>query len=352
MAVSTLPDITAETITTTRLRTRVLFSGPKDGRPVLFLHGNSSSATWWEEAMVMLPKQFRGIAPDQRGFGEADINKKIDATRGMGDLADDVIALLDHLRLDKVDVIGSSLGGSVVWRLMMDHPHRLRRIVQVAPGSPYGFGGTKDVAGTPCYDDYAGSGGGLVNAQVVELVKERNLDPDNPFSMRAGLRRLVFKPPFIPLREEDLLASCLDIHVGDQDWPGDKTASPNWPYVAPGKWGAANALSPKYVDNPERLYAAEVKRPVLWLRGSHDLAVSDNAASDPGTLGAAGLIPGWPGMDVYPPQPMLAQTRDVLERYEAAGGSYREVVIEAGHAPYLDNLDAYNQHVHAFLQEK
>jgi pimeloyl-ACP methyl ester carboxylesterase len=39
---------------------------------VLFIHGNFSSATWWEETMVKLPPQYRAIAPDQRGFGGAD----------------------------------------------------------------------------------------------------------------------------------------------------------------------------------------------------------------------------------------------------------------------------------------
>ena len=47
--------ITPKTITTERITTRVLFSGQKDGIPVLFIHGNTSSATWWEEIMVGLP---------------------------------------------------------------------------------------------------------------------------------------------------------------------------------------------------------------------------------------------------------------------------------------------------------
>lgn len=64
--------ITAATISSARLATRVLFSGPDDGIPVLFLHGNLSAATWWESTMVRLPPQYRGIAPDQRGFGDAD----------------------------------------------------------------------------------------------------------------------------------------------------------------------------------------------------------------------------------------------------------------------------------------
>ncbi len=55
MSVSILPGITAQNITTDRLTTRVLFAGPEDGEPVLFIHGNFSSATWWEETMVKLP---------------------------------------------------------------------------------------------------------------------------------------------------------------------------------------------------------------------------------------------------------------------------------------------------------
>ncbi len=74
--------ITPKTITTERITTRVLFSGPENGTPVLFLHGNTSSATWWEETMLALPEGFRGIAHDQRGFGDADPAKHIDATRG------------------------------------------------------------------------------------------------------------------------------------------------------------------------------------------------------------------------------------------------------------------------------
>ncbi|RLC87291.1 MAG: hypothetical protein DRJ03_06315 [Chloroflexi bacterium] len=44
--------VTAETITTDRITTRVLCTGPEDSVPVLFLHGNFSSATWWEETML------------------------------------------------------------------------------------------------------------------------------------------------------------------------------------------------------------------------------------------------------------------------------------------------------------
>ncbi len=351
MTIPTLPGVTPTMIATERLTTRVLLSGPDGGVPVLFLHGNSSSATWWEETMLSLPASFRGIAPDQRGFGDADAGQAIDATRGAGDWADDALALLDALGIAQAHLVGNSLGGVVVWRLLADAPGRFLTATLVDPGSPYGFSGTKDEHGTPCYDDFAGSGAGLIGAPVVAAVTTGDRSLENPFGYRGGLRRLVFKPPFIPAREEELLSASLSIHVGERAFPGDKTLSPNWPFVAPGVWGAANALSSKYVGEAvPRLLAARPKPPVLWVRGSHDLSVSDQAAADAATLGALGLVPGWPGPAIYPPQPMLRQTRAVLEQYAAAGGWYRELVIDdAGHAPFIEKPDEFNAAFHAFL---
>lgn len=350
MNIPTMKGIRPEKVTTSRLTTRVLFSGPDDAEPVLFLHGNHSSATWFEEVMNTLPAGFRGIAPDLRGYGESETGKKIDATRGLGDLADDTVALLDHLELEKVHIVGNSMGGNVIWRLLIECPERFRTVTQVDPGSPFGFGGTKDIQGTPCYDDYAGSGAGLLNPELVKLVRAGDRSLDSQFSPRAALRNFVFKPPNVPKREEELLSAMLSIHLGERDYPGDKVPSPNWPFVAPGKWGINNALSPKYADDVEEIIATDPKPDILWIRGSHDLAVSDNAASDPGTLGAMGLIPGWPGPEVFPSQPMLKQIRAVLDSYANNGGFYEEVVInDAGHAPYLDQLEAFNQLFHRHI---
>ena len=94
MDIPTLDGIRAEEVTTARLTTRVLFSGSESGIPVVFVHGNVSSATFWEETMLALPQGFRGIAADNRGYGGADPNATINAKRGMGDLADDFAELL------------------------------------------------------------------------------------------------------------------------------------------------------------------------------------------------------------------------------------------------------------------
>jgi pimeloyl-ACP methyl ester carboxylesterase len=84
------------------------------------------------------------------------------------------------------------------------------------------------------------------------------------------------------------------------------------------------------------------KPPVLWLRGADDVIVSDTSLYDLAYLGSIGAVPGWPGAEAWPPQPMLAQTRSVLDGYAAVGGRYREAVIDdAGHGPHLDQPDRF-----------
>lgn len=352
MSVPTMQGIRANTVATPRITTRVLMSGPEDGFPVLFLHGNVSTATWWEEAMVRLPAGFRGIAPDQRGFGDADSSVKVDATRGMADLADDAQALLDHFEIQQAHIVGNSLGGMVVWQLLVDCPQRFLTATLADPGSPFGFGATRDPDGTPTTDDFAGSGGGLSNPELIQRLKDGDLGTGSPFSPRSALRTLLVKPPFIPAREDQLVAAMVSTHIGDRDVPGDSVQSTNWPHMAPGAWGVTNATSPKYAVEVAKVIASEPKVPLLWIRGADDMVVSDAAAADPGFLGRAGLLPGWPGEEAYPPQPMLAQIRKVLEAYAAAGGSYQEVVVDdAGHLPWIEKPAEFDAAFHAHIQK-
>ena len=321
-----LDGITALNVTTDRLTTRVLFSGPDDGIPVLFIHGNFSSATWWEESLVALPPGYRGIAPDQRGYHGADPAAKIDATRGMRDFVDDALALADEIGHERFHLVGNSLGGLVV-------------------------GGTRDAAGTPTTPDFAGSGGGLINPVLVQSLLDDDRDTISDFSPRGIMRRLVWSGGQIPEREDALIDAMFRVHIGERELPGDKEESPHWPYVRPGKWGATNAMSPKYVGNlVQRILDAEPKVPILWVYGADDLAVSNTAASDPGTWGPTGRLPGYPGPEAYPPQPMMDQIRKMLDDYTGRGGTYEEVAIgDSGHVPFITHPDAFNRAFHAHL---
>lgn len=166
-----------------------------------------------------------------------------------------------------------------------------------------------------------------------------------------------FKPPFrAPKeREEVLLSSMLSTKVAEKNYPGDTALSRNWPNVAPGKGGMNNAISPKYCNLSgfaSAFAGIDPKPPVLWIRGADDALVSDTSLLDFGFLGRLGVVPGWPGEEVYPPQPMVSQIRAVLGEYALNGGSYREEVIgDCGHSPHVEKPEEFQQALFGFLKE-
>lgn len=348
MLIPHLDGIRCSRIATPRLTFHVLFAGPPEGEPVVFVHGNVSSATFWEETMLALPPRFRSIAPDLRGYGESE-RRPVDATRGLRDFSDDLQALVETLGLERFHLVGHSMGGGIAMQYAIDHPERILSLTLIDPLSPYGFGGTKDEMGTPCWPDYAGSGGGTANPEFVRRLAAGDRGEESDFSPRRVLRAFYGKAPFLHPREDILVESMLRTAVGDENYPGDFQTSANWPGVAPGTRGVNNAMSPKYC-NLSALAAISPKPPILWIRGAEDTIVSDTSLFDFGYLGMLGVIPGWPGETVYPPQPMVSQTRSVLERYRAAGGRYQEEVIPgAGHTPYLERPEIFQEIFHAFL---
>jgi pimeloyl-ACP methyl ester carboxylesterase len=89
------------------------------------------------------------------------------------------------------------------------------------------------------------------------------------------------------------------------------------------------------------------------VRGADDQIVSDTSLFDLGYLGQLGAVPGWPGAEVYPPQPMIAQTRAVFEAYRAKGGAYRELVLpDCGHSPHIEKAEEFRRAFFAFLGEQ
>ena len=306
---------------TARIRTQVLTSCAAEGEPVVFVHGKDSSATFWEWTMLALPPRFRAIAPDLRGYGETE-DLLIDSAQGAQEWVEDLKALSDALGERPAHLVGWSLGAAPVLQFALDYPDLVRSITLVAPVSPYGFGGTKGENGTPCYDDFAGSGGGPVNPEFVRRIQIADRGADDANSPRNVVNTCYYKPPFRAAREEAFLSSLLLEKTGADRYPGDFVPSANWPNVAPGGQGPMNATSPKNL-NLSGIADMAHKPPILWIRGDSDQIVADNSLFDFGTLGMLGAVPAVPVENVYPPQPMLAQTRDVLERYQANGGLYQ-----------------------------
>lgn len=347
-SIPTLKGITSEFVQTTRLKTHVLTSGAPGATPVLFVHGNGSSATFWEETMLALPAGFRAIAPDMRGYGDTE-PLPVDATLGLSDMVRDLRSLVETLGLGKHHLVGHSMGGGIAMKYAIDHPADLLSLTLVDTMSPYGYSGSKGTDGAPLHDDGAPAGAAGVNPDFVRLLGEQDRGSENPVSPRNVLRQFYVKPPFVPEREEALLSSMLSLRVGDDWYPGDFVPSEHWPGAAPGKKGIVNAFARKYFD-ASGIVNIKPKPPVLWVRGADDLIVSNNAMWDIAALGAMGFVPGWPGADECPPQPMIDQIRAVLEQYQANGGSFREEIIaDAGHSPFIEKPAEFNALFHAFL---
>lgn len=342
--------VRGNTLATDRIQIHYLESGPADGEPVVLLHGNLSTGRFYEHLMPRLPGRYRVIAPDMRGFGDTQ-DLPLDATRGLADWADDVAALLAALGIERAPhLAGWSTGGAAIARYAVDRP--VASLTFIDPVSPYGYGGVHP-DGTACFPDFAGSGGAGVNPEVVERLRAGDTSADSPFSPRSVYRSLYVAPGFQtpPDREDLYVAEILKTVLGDRNYPGDAATSPNWPGFGPGSTGILNALSPKYC-NWTNLLDVDPKPPVLWTHGAADLVVADGSPLEAGTLGAADQIPGWPGEDVYPPQPMVAQIREVLGRYEAAGGRVRaEMFAGSGHGPFIDAEDKWVEVFAAFLAD-
>jgi pimeloyl-ACP methyl ester carboxylesterase len=319
----------------------VLVSGPADGIPVLLVHGNCSSAAFWIPLIRRLPADLRIVAPDLRGYGDSQ-TAPVDATRGLRDFADDVAALLDNRELFGQEgpiVLGAhSMGCGVAMQLLVDRPGRFSGALFEAPVSPYGFGGTRDLDGNPTTPDFAGTGGGTGNPDFVKRLAEQDRSADSPTSPLSVLRSAyVADPASLGDDEQLLLDTVLSTKTGVDNYPGDGVPSAHWPGVAPGDRGVLNTMAPNHFRVAEELVAVTAKPPITWVRGDSDAIVSDTSLFDLAYLGQLGVVPGWPGADDCPPQPMVSQTRAVLERYAAAGGSYREVVYEAcGHSPHIE----------------
>lgn len=241
-----LQGIEIRMVETARLKMHTYFSGPENGIPVIFLHGNFSSALFWQTTLLGLPAGFRGIAPDLRGYGWTEFHP-VDARRGYRDWAADLLALMDALNIHKAHLVGWSLGGGILYRIMADHPERALSITLVCPVSPFGFGGTKDEDGKPCFPDFAGSGGGVVNPDFIRRIKEGDRSAEDPNSPRNVIAAFYYKAGFKPEMEEDFLTGALREVIGPENYPGDAVPSVNWPMTAPGQWGVINAGAPKYV---------------------------------------------------------------------------------------------------------
>jgi len=106
--------------------------GSPTGKPVLAIHGiTSSNRAWQSFAVAMVPHGFTLYAVDLRGRGRSN---SLPAPFGMENHAQDMVQVLDFLKLDRVDVVGHSMGAFVAVALLGLSPERVSKTILIDGG--------------------------------------------------------------------------------------------------------------------------------------------------------------------------------------------------------------------------
>jgi pimeloyl-ACP methyl ester carboxylesterase len=101
------------------------------GRPVLFLHGWLGSWRYWFPTMERTSEHFRTYSFDFWGFGDS---RRQTTTESIQAYSNQVIRFVDELGIDRVQLVGHSMGGMVALKTAINHPRRVSRVAAV--GAP------------------------------------------------------------------------------------------------------------------------------------------------------------------------------------------------------------------------
>ena len=134
-----------------------------DGPPLVMLHGFTGHAHTWDYPARALADQYRVLALDQRGHGDTGWAPLY----GSRPMVRDLLAFLDHLGLDRVTLMGLSMGGNVAYLFAAAHPERIERLIildigpEVAPA-----GGARIAAGLAGPDVFASEDEAVTQARA------------------------------------------------------------------------------------------------------------------------------------------------------------------------------------------
>ena len=222
-----------------------------DGPPLVLLHPGVGDSRIWDPILPALAAKYRLIRYDARGFGESP------APAAQFSLLRDLVAVLDHYKVERAPIVGCSQGGGTALGLALEQPERVPALVLLCPG----------ISGFPRYDD-----------------------PDEPAELQADWDRGV------AAGDVDALASVMQ-----RVWGKSGATSEAMEQFRSAARAALSTGDLEQQDPPVYDRLAEISVPVSLLVGDADFppTVDSNKA-------AAARIPGCeftlvPGMDHLPP---------------------------------------------------
>jgi 3-oxoadipate enol-lactonase len=171
------------------------------GKPLVLIHAFPLDGQMWTDTAQALSSRCRVIVPDMRGFGESDLG---DSDPSIADMADDVVAILDSLGIERATIGGLSMGGYVSLAFAARHPARLERLIladtRAAADSDAARAGRADALALVEKQGVAAlverQLAALLSPAASEAVREqvRGLGKQRPEGVSAGLRALRDRP--------------------------------------------------------------------------------------------------------------------------------------------------------------
>jgi 3-oxoadipate enol-lactonase len=155
------------------------------GDPLLCIMGFATDSTGWLLQVPAFAERHRTIVFDNRGVGRS---AKPPGAYTIHEMADDAAALLDHLRIDRADVLGLSMGGMIAQELALRHPERVRKLV-LAATYPEPDAATEENRKVI----FTQMGGSITEAGEMRI----DFTAMNPLLFFQHLLPLVFNPSFI-----------------------------------------------------------------------------------------------------------------------------------------------------------
>ncbi len=253
--------------TLTRPNCDIFYEETGDGPAIVFAHGaGGNHLSWWQQVPVFA-SSYRCIAFDHRGWGRSI------ATGGPGPAAfvDDLIALMDELRIEKAALVAQSMGGWSCLGAAVQAPHRVAALVM------------------------ADTLGGLMNEEIQPVWEE-----SRAALREQGLEALAFDQG---LRKRDPALAFLYEEIMSMNPPRD-----------PALLGALGALAP----NPDAV--ANLPMPILWVVGGNDPLVPPAAMR-----AAQAHVPG----SQYYEIPATGHSV-YFERAEEFNGQLNRFLVDAG----------------------
>lgn len=123
--------------------------GPANGKPVILLHGGLGNADYFGLQVAALAKKYRVIVMDSRGHGRST---RDDRPFGYDLMAEDVIGLLDYLKVEKAAVVGWSDGAILGLDIALHHPDRITKLFAFAANSDPS--GVSDISTSKVFNAY------------------------------------------------------------------------------------------------------------------------------------------------------------------------------------------------------